>query len=37
MPGRNQHKNRELKSAAQSCSYLTDLFTKLRPDDQSSQ
>ena len=36
MPGRNQQKNRELKRTGQSCSKLTDLFKKSRPDDQSS-
>ena len=33
MPDGSQQKNRELKCAAQSCSKLTDLFKKLRPDD----
>ena len=36
MPGRSQQKNRKLKRAAQSSAKLTDLFKKLRPDDQSS-
>ena len=35
MSGRSQ-KNCELKRAAHSCSKLTDLFKKSRPDDQSS-
>ena len=36
MPGRSQQQNCELKHAAQYCSKLTDLFKKMRPDDQSS-
>ena len=32
MPGRNQQKNRELKRVAQSCSKLTDIFKKSRPE-----
>ena len=36
MPRINQLKNRELKCAAQFRSKLTDLFKKLRPDDQPS-
>ena len=36
MPGRSQQRNYELKSAAQSCSKLTDLFKRLRLDDQYS-
>ena len=34
--GRSQQNNRELKRAAQSCSKLTDLLKKSRPDDQSA-
>ena len=36
MPGRNQQRNCELKRAVHSCSKLTDLFKKWRPDDQYS-
>ena len=36
MPGRRKQKNCDLKREAQSCSKLTDLLRKLRPDDQSS-
>ena len=36
IPGRSKQKNCELKRVAQSCSKLTDLFKKSRPDDQSS-
>ena len=36
IPGRSKQKNCELKCVAQSCSKLTDLFKKSRPDDQSS-
>ena len=36
MPGRSQQRNYELKSAAQSCSKLTNLFKRLRLDDQYS-
>ena len=36
IPGRSKQKNCKLKRVAQSCSKLTDLFKKSRPDDQSS-
>ena len=36
IPGRSQQKNRQLKRAAQSCSKLTDLLKKARPDDSFS-
>ena len=36
MSVRNQQRNCELKRAAQSCSKLTDLLKKSRPDDQFS-
>ena len=31
MPDKNDHENRELKRAAQSCSKLADLFKKAKP------
>ena len=36
IPGRSQQKNCQLKRAAQSCSKLTDLLKKARPDDSFS-
>lgn len=36
MPGRSQQRNYELKSAARSCTKLTDVFKTLRLDDQYS-
>ena len=35
MHGRNQQKNHELKTTAQSGSKRTDLFRKSRPNDQT--
>ena len=36
MPGTSHQRNRKLKCGAQSCSKLTGLFQKSRPDDQCS-
>ena len=36
MPGRSQQRNYEFKSAARSCTKLTDVFKTLRLDDQYS-